>query len=351
MSVPIKVRSERENYLQAIEFRCPAWIPINYHLYPSLHARYGERLRSLQRRHPLIFDPADIGRESVERRDPLLNDDTYSEDDWGCTWHNARGGTVGQVVKHPLADWSDLHALRIPNPEAQEDWAKLREEARRTRDRGKPVIGGPRSFATGGFFDRLHFLRGLENFCIDLLTDPPELAELIQCVLDYNLRYIRLWLETGVDVMYFHGDLGTQNGLLISPEAFRKHLKPAYREMFQMCRAAGVHVHYSSDGNILEIVDDLIECGVSLHDPQVGANGIDAIARAYKGRLCAMVDIDEQRLPLWTPNEVEAQVREIVQKVATPEGGLMLLACPTEDVPLENLEAICTAWEKHGRGR
>ena len=74
--------------------------------------------------------------------------------------------------------------------------------------------------------------------------------------------------------MMFHGDIGTQRGLLMNPDTFRKHLKPAYTRMFQTCREAGTHVKYSSDGNLLDIVDDLTECGVSYHDPQVAACGI-----------------------------------------------------------------------------
>ena len=147
--------------------------------------------------------------------------------------------------------------------------------------------------------------------------------------------------------MHFHGDFATQRGLMMSPEIFRKFLKSGYMEMFQTCRRRGAHVHYSCDGNLLEIVDDLIECGVSCHDPQVGANGIDAIAENYKGKLCAMVDIDEQMLPFCKPADIEDQVAEIISKVGSPEGGLVVYACPSEDVPLENIEAICSAWEKH----
>jgi hypothetical protein len=43
------------------------------------------------------------------------------------------------------------------------------------------------------------------------------------------------------------------------------------------CRAAGAHALLSSDGYMLDIVDDLIECGVSCHDPQVSANGLEGI--------------------------------------------------------------------------
>jgi len=133
---------------------------------------------------------------------------------------------------------------------------------------------------------------------------------------------------------------------MFSPATFGKHLKPAYYEMFQACRKAGTHVHYSSDGCLLEIVDDLIACGVSLHDPQVAANTVEGIARAYKGRLCAMVDIDEQMMPFCRPEEIRQQIRDVVEQIAIPSGGLMIFACPSHDVPLENIEMLCSAWEE-----
>ena len=104
-------------------------------------------------------------------------------------------------------------------------------------------------------------------------------------------------------------------------------------------------MHHSCDGNLLQIVDDLIECGVSYHDPQMGACSLDEIAGAYRGKLCALVDLDEQRLPTCTPGQIHDQVRSIVAQVGLPEGGLLLYACPSPDVPLQNIEAICDAWE------
>ena len=181
----------------------------------------------------------------------------------------------------------------------------------------------------------------------DLIERPNELDQLIAIVLDYNMRLIHLWLDTGAELIHFHGDIGMQQSLMMNPNTFREVLKPAYKQMFQTCRKAGAHVKYSSDGCLLDIVDDLIECGVSFHDPQVRACGINGIARAYGGKLCAMVDIDEQMLPFVSPVDIHEQIHEIVQKVGRPEGGLMLYACPSADVPLENIDAICTAWEKY----
>lgn len=338
--------NDRENYMRALEFRRPQWVPIHFGTTPSVWQKYGERLEEIVLRHPLVFPDYRPGDYRARLKGPFIAPDEWLRDDWGCLWHNAQAGMLGQVVGHPLADWRALDHYRPPDPREQFDWRRLREETGEARRRGL-LTRGAYEVTQGGFFDRLQFLRGMENLLVDFMEEPPALRRLIDMVLDYNMRYIRLWLEIGVDQMCFHGDLGTQKGLLISPATFRRHLKPGYKEMFSTCRSAGAHVWYSSDGCLLEIVDDLLECGVTLHDPQVRANTVQGIARAYRGRLCALVDIDEQMLPFCTPEEIHEQVREVVRAVGAPEGGLMIYAEPSHDVPLENIEALCTAWEEH----
>ena len=56
-------------------------------------------------------------------------------------------------------------------------------------------------------------------------------------------------------------------------------------------KAAGVQGHLSSDGRMLEIVDDLVEIGVAMHDPQLRANTLDGIEKHYKGRMCIKLDL------------------------------------------------------------
>ena len=95
-------------------------------------------------------------------------------------------------------------------------------------------------------------------------------------------------------------------------------------------------------------MDDLIECGVSVHDPQLRANTLQGIAKAYKGKLCANVDLDRQGFPFMTPQEIRDQIKEVVDVMGAPEGGLMVMAAIYgNDVPLKNIEAICEAMEDH----
>lgn len=337
----------RENFLRAVEFRGPEWVPLKYEFLPAVLDAQGENLRAFFSANPDIFPEEEYDEILGLKGNPLYTEGGRFTDDWGCGWYNAHDGILGQVTEHPLAGWENLDGISVPDPDDQEDWRANAASIQECKEAGEIAPAYPSSFADGGYFERLQFLRGLENLLIDFITCPPELEKLKKILLDYNLKYIDRWIEIGPDFIWFHGDFGTQNGLLFSPETFRKHLKPAYTTMFTRCRDAGIHVWYSCDGNILEVVDDLIECGVSIHDPQAAPNGIDGIEKSYKGKICPAVDIDEQMLPFCSPRELEEQVKEVIERIGMKEGGLMLYFCPSADVPMKNIEAFFNAWRTY----
>lgn len=343
----VKTISERENYLRALEFRNPEWIPLTLEFTSAVWDRHGDNLKALLDRHPLVSGNHHRGYERFHDTDPICIEGMTHRDDWGCLWHNAQGGILGRVVEHPLEDWSAFDHFKAPDPLEQLDWTAIKRKTEADRKKGLLTTAVPESFSQIGFIDRMIMLRGFENLMMDFLDQPPQLPRLIDMLFDYNVRYLKKWLEIGVDVVWHHGDIGSQKGLIFSPQIFRRFLKPAYKELFQIVRRAGTHLWYSSDGNLLEIVDDLVECGVSMHDPQVGANTIDGIRTRYKGKLCALVDLDEQMLPFCTPQTINDQIKEVVEKLGDPRGGLMIFAIHSHDIPLENIEAVLTAWEEH----
>ena len=343
--------SARENWLRAVEFRYPEWIPCSIGFSPLTWHTYGEDLEKLVLEHPRIFPT--YRQEDANFYDEMpavYRGGEYYRDNWGCLWYNEQAGLEGQVVEHPLADWRALPGYHMPDPLVDnergpepKDWEQAACDAAEARRQG---------FCAGGngerLFDRLYFLRGWQNLMVDFAEGRPELVQLIQMLEDYEMKLVRRWLAIGVDVMYFHTDIGTQRGLMISPKAFRTYLKPTFTRLFRACRAAGTHVFLSSDGNILDIVDDLIECGVSAHDPQLRACTLPGIASAYRGKLCANVDLDRQGFPFVTPEEIRGQVKKVVERMALPEGGLMLGAgIYGDDVPLRNIEALCVAMEAY----
>lgn len=315
--------SIREDQIKAIRRDYPKRIPISVGILPSVWMKHREALDEIVRRHPLIF-----GRQKNERRDYDSVQGTYLAgehiDAWGCVRSNVKTGMDAIVTGHPAPTRKDVRTLRIPD-----------------KDDGMPH---------GFMYLRLADLRGFDEIMIDFAEEPPELQILIDKVLEYNLRQAKKRLEELKEkeqIVYFGDDLGMQNSLPISPAKWRKYLKPCYAKIYQPFRRSGHYVYMHTDGHIWEIIPDLIKCGVSVINPQVGANGLDNLAKVCKGKICVNLDLNRQMFPFWKPADIDAHVHEAVEILGSPEGGLWLLAEIADDVPLENVEAVCSALEKY----
>jgi uroporphyrinogen decarboxylase len=107
-------------------------------------------------------------------------------------------------------------------------------------------------------------------------------------------------------------------------------------------------VHMHSDGDIRDLVDDLVVSGVDALNLQDLVNGIDWIVANLKGRLCIDLDIDRQQVTRFGgPEEIDGLIRREVEKLGSPEGGLMMIYGLYPGVPLENIKAIMDAMERY----
>ncbi len=301
----------------------PDYIPVGVSILPSAWMLHREKLDAIVRKHPNIF-----GNQDGERNYDQVWSETYAAgahtDAWGCVWENVHHGQEAIVTRHPVPAREDVWKLKTPE-----------------KDTG---------FPHGFMYLRLADLRGFEEVMIDFAEEPPELQRLIDIVLDYNLRQRDLWLknqkESGA-VFYVGDDLGMQHSLAMGPEKWRKYLKPCYMQLYQPVRQAGHYVYMHTDGMIYEIIPDLIECGVNIVNPQFRANGLDNLVRVCKGKVCVDLDLDRQLFPFCKPADIDAHVKESVQALGSPEGGLWLKGSIDDGVPLENVEALFNAMEKY----
>ena len=96
------------------------------------------------------------------------------------------------------------------------------------------------------------------------------------------------------------------------------------------------------------LVDDIVGAGVEVINLQDLVNGIDWIANRFRGKICVELDIDRQRItPYGTPAQIDALIREEVEKISTKEGGLCMIYGLYPGVPIENAKAVMDAMEKY----
>ena len=333
--------SVRENFLRNAWLRGHEWIPANVVISGATWAQLREELEEVCLRHPVLFPGFKKGQIDFNSYTRTEEQKTTT-DAWGVKWQSELDGLMGLVIDSPLADWNRFKTWRAPEPPGftADDRSRL-EEARR---RGEVI-----SYSTehGFFLMRLYYVRGYESFMMDVAAGEPMLDKLIAVVADYWERAMKPYVEFGLDVLYAADDQGTQTASMLGPKYFRRWLMPTYQRLFLPVRKRGGHVYMHTDGYVMDIMEELIESGLSIVNPQDLVNGIDNLAKTVKGRVCIQGDVDRQSiLPFGMPAEVRELIKEEVMKLGSPAGGLEFVAGIYPPTPAQNVEALCSALEE-----
>ncbi len=187
-------------------------------------------------------------------------------------------------------------------------------------------------------------LMGFESFCFALRDDPALVGALFERIGSIQYAILERVLSfPEVAGAWWPDDIAYTEGLLLAPVHFRRYLFPWLRRMGELCAARGVPWIFHSDGDLTEVIEDLIDCGFhALHPIEAKAMDIVALKRRYGGALALMGNLDlAYPLSLGTPAEVAAEVRRLLREVA-PGGGYCLGSGNSvpEYVPLANYQAM-----------
>lgn len=284
-------------------------------------------------------------------------------DEWGAVWKMpVENGQQFSPYEAPMAHFAEATDLEnYPWPEVAAP-ARIRAIAAAAKrlygETDRALILGPCSL---GFFQMGWLLRGFENFAVDLVQNTPFAEALMERVLELKMAY---WgallpeLDEMTIIVREDDDYGHQSGLQISPDIFRRLIKPRWRRLFDFMKekAAGkIYIYFHSCGAIRRLIPDLIEVGVQILNPiQVSAEGMDT--RELKAKFGKDLTfwgggVDTQYiLPYGSPMEVRNEVRRRIADLA-PGGGFVFTPVHNiqADVPPENLIAMWEALEEFGR--
>jgi len=259
--------------------------------------------------------------------------------------------SVAEIPKHRAA----IHSFDAPAfaDESVEELAARARRLRETSERAAILNLQAHLLAAG------QLLRGFENFMSDLMLEP-KLAEalLSELVGGYCERVDRLLpaLDGLVDVILVNDDLGTQAGPMLSPDLYRKRIKPYQQRLFSHLKSvSGLPLLFHSCGSVRWAIPDLIEVGVDALNPvQVSAAEMDSAALkrdfgrdiTFWGGGCDTQHV----LNRGTPAEVREEVKRRIGDFA-PGGGFVFCQVHNiqPEVQPENVVAMLEAAAEFGR--
>ena len=344
--------TSRELVYATIECDAPERLVYAIHIDKALFAdRFSpEQMAELDRRVkrvPRDFVEVSLTPERVELHRLDEHGGRHFLDEWGVEWT----GRMPRVVGHPLGSgWDLLDGYTAPGPPD----AVCIEKAQRTAEEAR----GASAYVLGSvwftLFERMWFLRGFENLLVDAHVYPGEFERLRQMVVEFQLSKIRALGEIGVDGIYFSDDWGTQDGLIISPEDWRRFYRPAYERLFRAAHEAADHVWMHQCGNVAALVPEFVELGLDVLNPiQPRALDVEWLGREWRGRLCFCGGIDVQHtLPFGTPNDVRREIEYLIRTLSAPSGGGYIPEHSHTigpETPFENLIAMFDCLERLSR--
>lgn len=198
-----------------------------------------------------------------------------------------------------------------------------------------------------GIFESVWMLMGFETFSMALAENPDLVARMFDRMGELHLDIFRNAADIeGVGAMWYTDDMAYTEGLMVSPKILRQHVFPWMRKMKEVCVAKDLPMLLHSDGDLSEVMGDLLDMGINgLHPIEPKAMDIAGLKKTVGGRMCLIGNIDlGYTLTRGTPEEVRAEVRQRIHDCA-PGGGYMVGSSNTVTsyVPLANFKAMVDA--------
>jgi uroporphyrinogen decarboxylase len=344
--------TNRENFFHVINGGKPEKIPFTLSMCESLLEKFKTKY-GCDDYHSVFGIPfRNVG--ILPSRNPIDYSSFFKEgeidyfDEYGVGY---KKGSVAHFARFisPMRDYTTAEQVRaFPMNDFLADyrWEGLPEKIEALKKDDKIAVAfGPAI----QIFEPAWYLRGMENFLCDLLDDDEEIAEAcLERLTVVKCEIAKRFAQAGVDVIVYGDDVGTERGMMIDPETWRKWLKPRLKKAIAAAKDANPKVlcYYHSDGDIRLIIDELIECGIDILNP-VQPECMDPVEiyRQYHDRVSLWGCVGTQTtMPFGTASDVRKKTRELIDMCR--ESGRLVIA-PTHllepEVPLENVEAFVDA--------
>ncbi len=191
------------------------------------------------------------------------------------------------------------------------------------------------------------------EFSAMLYEEPEEMHRRARARLDEHLRRAE-WMAKYpglLDAFAMCSDYCFNTNPFFSPAIFAEFIAPYLKEGIDAYHQMGFFAIKHTDGNIMPILEQIVECGPdALHslDPQGGVT-IPAVRKITKGRLALIGNVNCGLLQTGTEEECIADVRRALREGMQEPGYIFSTSnCVYTGLPLERYELMNRIWWEEG---
>jgi hypothetical protein len=280
--------SPKENYLRALRHEDTEFQPCGWGIDAALVG---------------VFAPTDQG-----------NAISNFIDGYGVRWVSA-DSAVGAVIPAPgefilkdVAQWKKQ--IKIPDIKNY-DWEKIAisEKAALRYDHENQAFC---FLAVTGVWERLAALMGFEEAMIAMIEEPDAVYELLSAVTDHKIRLAEVAKKYfDADAFVNFDDIATNNQLFMSPEVYRRLIKPQHKRLNDAVWNLGMTPVQHTCGHAEICVEDYIETGAAGWNSVQISNDVVSLLNTYGDKFFFEGGFDSNG----RPGHPDASVEEVIAEV------------------------------------
>ncbi|NPV53726.1 MAG: hypothetical protein HPY71_09415 [Firmicutes bacterium] len=322
-----------ERLISAIEFRTADRIPV-FPLVMRFAARFagmtyrdymmsGDKLAEAQItcRERFGYDAVTVCSDAYRESDALGAVIDYPEED------------AARPVRCALHSKEVLDRLEVPDPLKGH---RMRERVEAVRQLKKHYGGKVPSFGwVEAPFSGAAYMRGVEQFLIDLYEDPGFATKAIEFAYETELRFALAQVDAGADMI----GAGDAAASLLSPPLYERYALPYAARMFRELKSRGVHIKYHICGDTNHLLRAMARLGADIINLDFMVD-LKAAREAFGPSTAIKGNVNPVMVESLSPSELISRLQECAGQ-AGRLGYIISPGCEvTPDTPYENMDAM-----------
>ncbi len=173
------------------------------------------------------------------------------------------------------------------------------------------------------------------DFAYAIADSPDSVKEQAEAMAQTAIQRNKILQSYGIDCLFLCSDYCYNTGPFISPAMFEEYIQPYLYKIISQARNDGLYTIKHTDGNIMPILNQLVECNPhALHsiDPMAGVD-IKQVKELVGDRVCLCGNVHCAALQSGTDDEVTASA-EYCLTYAKPGGGYIFC---TSNIPFKGM--------------
>ncbi|MDR1352182.1 MAG: hypothetical protein LBK05_02775 [Treponema sp.] len=243
---------------------------------------------------------------------------TY-KDEWGVT-KKKTAEEYDVPVDGPVRKPADIEHYAAPDPDASYRLDTLKKALDRFKGDRAVILH------LNDVFSLPSRIMPLEEFLMAIYTEPELVEQLIAVTVDFNIRAAKRAWDMGLRIVMTGDDYCYSTGPMLSPDAFRNLFHPWYKKVMAAYKDIGFMVIKHTDGNVLSLIDMVLDAPVDCYDPMEPAAGMELsyFKEKYGSRVCLKGNVDcAQTLTFGSVEDTVKETKECL-RIGMPGYGYIL---------------------------